>query len=253
MACTVLAAIGVWAVGCSSDSTGSNAQLATTYGAAVALGSGSARAYQVTENGTPTEVGVALSEAALDGLPSAPQMGGYEYVLQLPTGNMTQYQTVGLNWNPTGHPPSTVYTLPHFDVHFYMIASAERGAIDPSDPAFAAKAAALPAAGYQASGYVADPPANVIPHMGLHWTDSNAGEFHNQPFTRTFIYGSWDGRFVFLEPMITRAYLLTHPDEVVPLGSPVQHAINGYYPAGYRVSWNAAAAEYRIALANLSK
>ena len=26
-------------------------------------------------------------------------------------------------------------------------------------------------------------------------------------FTETFIYGSWDGKFIFLEPMITKAYL----------------------------------------------
>jgi hypothetical protein len=247
----VIVMAAVLAVGCNSDSTDSNGQAITTYGTAVPVGNGTARTYLKAEGGIPTEVGVALSQGALDSLPMTPKMGGYEYVLTFPTGNSTQYQTVGLNWNPTGHPPSTVYTIPHFDVHFYMITPAERGAMDATDPAFATKSANLPAAAYQVAGYVADPIANFIPHMGLHWTDSNSGEFHGQPFTRTFIYGSWNGQFTFLEPMITRAYLLTQPNEVVPLGRAAQHAISGYYPAGYRVSWNGATSEYQIALTSL--
>lgn len=248
----VIVAIGVLVAACSGDSTGVNNGATTEYGAAVAVGNGTARSYQVVQNGALTELGVALSQGVLDSLPTTPRMGGYEYVLPLPSGNSTQFQVVGFNWNPTGHPPSTVYTVPHFDVHFYMISPTERGAIDPTDPAFAAKAANVPTAAFRIAGYVADQPANAVPHMGVHWTDSNAGEFHGQSFTRTFILGSWDGRFIFFEPMVTRAYLLTHPDEVIPLASASQRAISGYYPTGYRVSWNAASAEWRIALANLA-
>ena len=246
-------AMAVLVTACSSDSTGTNGGATTTYGAAVAVGNGTARSYEVVQNGAPTELGVALSHGALDSLPTTPQMGGYEYLLPLPSGNSTQFQMVGVNWNPTGHPPAMVYTVPHFDIHFYMISSAERSAIDPTDPAFATKAANLPTAVFRVTGYVADPPANAVPHMGVHWTDSTAGEFHGQPFTRTFILGSWDGRFIFLEPMVTRAYLLTQPDEVIPLASASQRAISGYYPAEYRVSWNAALAEWRIALTNLAR
>jgi hypothetical protein len=143
--------------------------------------------------------------------------------------------------------------VPHFDFHFYMVSLADRNAIDPSDPAFATKAANLPTAGFRLAGYAADPPANAIPHMGLHWTDSNAPEFHGQPFTRTFITGSWDGRFTFFEPMVTRAYLLTNPNDVVPVASASQRAISGYYPSAYRVTWDGAKAEWRIGLASLTK
>ncbi|MGH7592435.1 MAG: DUF5602 domain-containing protein, partial [Gemmatimonadales bacterium] len=207
----------------------------------------------VLRNGTPIELGVALSQAAMDGLPTAPQMGGYEYLLSLPPGNTTQYQVVGLNWNPTGHPPPMVYTVPHFDFHFYMQSLADRNAIDPSDPSFATKAASLPTADFRLAGYVADPPVNAIPHMGLHWTDSNAPEFHGQTFTRTFITGSWNGQFTFFEPMVTRAYLLTDPNDSVPVASAPQRAISGYYPTAYRVSWDQAKAEWRIGLAGLNK
>ncbi|HUQ47099.1 MAG TPA: hypothetical protein VM053_02520 [Gemmatimonadaceae bacterium] len=190
-----------------------------------------------------------LSEAALDNLQTAPVMGGYESVVPLPANNPTQYKLIGLNWNPAGHPP--VYMLPHFDAHFYMISEAEKNAIVPSDPDFGAKAAALPSAAFAIPGYVNDVPANAVPRMGLHWTDTNAAEFHGSPFTRTFIEGSWNGRFIFLEPMLTRAYLLTRPNELVPLARASQNAASGYYPGAYRVSWDAPRAEWRIGLADL--
>lgn len=241
------------AVACSKDTTGASQAPTTQYGSAVAVGNGTARSYVVLVNGAPTELGVALTVGTMDSLPATPRMGGYEYLLPLPTGNTTQYQVIGLNWNPTGHPPATVYTVPHFDFHFYMMSLADRNAIDPSDTAFATKAANLPAASFRAPDYVADPPTNAIPHMGLHWTDSSAAEFHGVPFTRTFIEGSWNGQFTFLEPMVARAYLLTDPDEVVPVRSASQHAAAGYYPGAYRVSWEAASGEWHVALTGLAR
>jgi hypothetical protein len=251
-ACGLVVATAAIVTACSSDG-GTDQGPSTQYGAAVTVGNGTARSYLVLQNGTPTELGVALSQAALDSLPAAPKMGGYEFLLPLPASNTTQYQVVGLNWNPTGHPPPMVYTVPHFDFHFYMMSQADRNAIDPSDPAFATKAANLPTAAFSLAGYVADPPANAIPHMGLHWTDSNAPEFHGQSFTRTFITGSWNGQFIFFESMVTRAYLLTNPNDVVPVANASQRAISGYYPSAYRVSWDGAKAEWRIGLANLNK
>jgi hypothetical protein len=69
------------------------------------------------------------------------------------------------------------------------------------------------------------PPAQAsVPKMGLHWTDTNSPELppRNQPFTATFIIGSCDGKVIFDEPMITRAFILaqrdaaTASDEVIP-------------------------------------
>ncbi|MGH7583672.1 MAG: DUF5602 domain-containing protein [Gemmatimonadales bacterium] len=247
------AVLGVTLLACSGSPANTTPQSSTQYGSTVAVGNGTARSYLVTENGKPTELGVALSQGALDSLPATPKMGGYEYLVPLPATNPTQFQVIGLNWNPTGHPPAMIYTVPHFDVHFYMISLQEKNAIDPSDPAFGADAANLPAAPFRAANYVNDPPANVVPHMGLHWTDSTAAEFHGQPFTRTLINGSWNGQFTFIEPMVARAYLLTNPDDLIPVVPASQHSIAGYYPSAYRVSWNAANAEWRVALAQLQQ
>jgi len=251
---SIAAFMGVVAIGasCSHDVTGATASPVTEFGAPVAVGNGTARSYLVRTGATPTELGIELSAGALDSLPTAPLMGGYEFLVALPADNPTQYQVIGLNWNPTGHPPPMVYTVPHFDFHFYMQSLADRNAIAPTDPAFATEAANLPSAQFRPPGYVADPPANAIPHMGLHWTDSTAVEFHGQPFTRTFIVGSWNGQFTFFEPMVTRAYLLTHPVDLVAVRGATAHQAPGFYPTEYRVSWNATGSVWHIALAGLS-
>jgi Hypothetical protein TTHB210 len=246
------AALGMMLASCKGEPTGAS-QPATDYGAPVAVGNGTARSYLIVQNGAPTELGVALSPGALDSLPTAAKMGGYEYLVPLPADNTTQYQVIGLNWNPTGHPPAGIYTVPHFDFHFYMISLAAKDSINPADPAFATEAATVPAAPYQPANYVSDPPANAVPYMGLHWHDSTAVEYHGQPFTRTFIEGSWNGQFIFAEPMVTAAYLLTKPDTVIAVPSATQRAIAGYYPAAYRVSWNQTGNEWRVGLVQLSR
>jgi uncharacterized protein len=132
------------------DSAGSTTGTQRQYGAPVKLGSGRARIYIVTDQktGNPVEVGVALDEAALQGLPATGNLGGgghehyNSYVLSLPAGNTTPYQFVELDWNPKGH--GGPYTAPHFDFHFYRISLAERDAIDPAKPEYAARAANLP-------------------------------------------------------------------------------------------------------------
>jgi hypothetical protein len=56
--------------------------------------------------------------------------------------------------------------------------------------------------------------------MGAHWADLLSPEFSGSPFTKTFILGTYDGKVIFWEPMITRAYLLTQPDEFVTVRQP---------------------------------
>jgi len=104
--------------------------------------------------------------------------------------------------------------------------------------------------------------------MGLHWLDVRSPELQKltgnpagyRPFTKTFIYGTWDGQFIFDEPMITRAYILekktaTDPsvvDEVVPVPTAQKYSPAGFYPSAYRITWDAQQKEYRIALTQLS-
>jgi hypothetical protein len=260
-----------------------NPASARLYGTAVRVGDGNARSYVLFDEktGAPRELGIALSEQALEGLPSAgsghhgagPMT--HEFILALPDGNKTPFQFVEMNWNPMGHEPDGVYQdVPHFDFHFYTISKAERDAIVPTDPDFAKKANNVPAKEYVPAfnaplGPPGAPPAQVaVPMMGVHWLDVRSPELQKllgkpdtyKPFTATFIHGSWDGRFHFWEPMITRAHILEKKttndpavrDQVLPLPLPAKYQTPGYYPAAYRITWDADAREYRIALADLT-
>ena len=243
-------------------------------GAAVALGNGRARTYVIVDGmtGSPTEVGVVLDEAALDGLPHhAPDHGPgthgpySEYLLELPATNPTPYRFVELDWNPQGH--GGPYTAPHFDFHFYRVPLATRNEIDLSAPDFATRAARLPAADELPAGYASThvllnttPAGMTVPRMGLHWVDVASPELppRSEPFTSTYIMGSWNGQVIFDEPMITRDFIVagradtsTVRSFAVPAAQ--RYAPAGFYPASYEIAWDAGAREYRIALTGLSR
>jgi hypothetical protein len=216
----------------------------TFYGTSVNLGNGTASTY-ITEdsNGDPVEVGVVLSASALENLPEMMQA----FVLDLPTEASTRFYThVMLDWNPQGHEPPGVYDLPHFDLHFYTISNEDRMAIGPEPMEkfmHAPDAMYVPQDYFQTEG--------GVPQMGAHWLDGMAPELSGEVFTNTFIWGSYDGEFIFWEPMITRDYLLTNPDEDVVLKQPDAYQKDGWYATMYKVSYSAADEEYTIALTEL--
>jgi hypothetical protein len=232
-------------------------------GPAISLGEGTARTYVILEGGTPLEVGVALSEDVLDGLPPDGAPGGmtmpdghstFEFVLEMPEDNPTPFLHATLDWNPAGHEPPGIYDHPHFDVHFYTISNSERMAIHPENPDFMEKALRAPPADQVPVGYV-DPGLGAVPFMGVHWVDPTSPELHPEdpaPFTRTFLYGTWDGRMIFAEPMVTTEYLATRPNDRVSIPVAARYEPAGYYPESYVVRWEEEAREYRIGLADLA-
>src|SRR4051812_2504923 len=87
------------------------------YGASQKVGNGTVRTYIIYDDknaGAPVEVGVAMSEAAMDGLPAGVAMPGDQakspehasmnmanmnmYLLDLPAKNPTQYRFVQFDW-----------------------------------------------------------------------------------------------------------------------------------------------------------
>jgi hypothetical protein len=233
------------------------------HGEPARIGNGSARTYVVygADGSTPSEVGVAIDEAGLAGLPQEMQM----MELALPADAPLPYRFVGFEWNPEGHEPDGIYNLPHFDFHFYTVPSQEVHAILPDDPRFAEKANRMPEEPTVPAQYVvfaepgSEPVTAAVPMMGVHWADTRSPELQaafgnpagQQPFTRTFLFGSWDGRFIFLEPMITLAHLQSRPDEVIEIPQPARYGQPGWYPRSYRIQYDADAREYRIGLVDL--
>jgi hypothetical protein len=256
-----IAVVGVTAAtACTEGSAETTRDPETSYGPPVALGDGSARTYVTRVGDAPVEVGIALTEAALAGLPGHHSPGGirmpdghhmFDFVLDMPEQNPSPYRHVLIDWNPGGHEPAGIYDVPHFDFHFYSIDDARRRTIDPADPEFAARAARFPSAEYTPAGYAAIPGA--VPFMGAHWVDPQSPELNGQPFTETFIYGSWDGEMIFVEPMITKAFLETRPDYERAISVPAQHAAPGYHPASYSIRWDDERAEWRIALGSFAR
>lgn len=275
-----------------ADTTGPNTAGRRNYGPAQSIGNGTVRTYIVLDENNPqvpVEIGVAMSESAMENLPTAVAAAapGHEahanmamamnmFLLDLPAQNPTPYQFVQFDWNPAGHEPPGVYDLPHFDFHFYTVPVDVRNAIVPTDPQYETKAALYPAEPFRAPFYIdaatpagITPGAATVPLMGLHWLDVRSPELQGmaghpeafKPFTKTFIYGSWNGEFIFDEPMITKAYILekktaTDPavrDEIIPVSTPSQRQRPGYYPNAYRIMYDPDAKEYRVALTQLVK
>lgn len=243
-----LAAGSGWAVG------GEAARNGVQYGDPVPMGDGTARVYIELRDGAPVELGIALSEDAMSGLPTHHTPGGLELepghmmffeTPPMPATNPTPFRSVLLGWNPGGHEPPGVYDVPHFDFHFFTEEESFWRAIDRADPEFDAKAARHPSGAYAPEGYFAIP--GGVPMMGTHWVDPSTPELNGQPFTKTLLFGSWDGKLTFVEPMITKAYLETRPDYAQPLPIPASDEA-GWRPGGYRIRFDPVAREWRIAL-----
>ncbi|MEP6730186.1 MAG: DUF5602 domain-containing protein [bacterium] len=244
-----------------SNSTIPEPRAVLVYGPSVSFAQGSARAWVQTDSlGAPSAIGIAMTEGALNGLPSTvtgPSPTALMATLPLPAeaaGTGIDHAEVG--WNPNGHEPQQLYGVPHFDIHFYMVSTATQMAIVPSDPQFAAKAANVPASAFVPAGYVPPPApiaASAVPQMGVHWVDVKSPELNGKPFTNTFIFGSWDGKFIFHEAMISKAYLESHPNTTLPIPQPAQWQSVGAFPTTYGVSYEATAKEFRFTLGGLTK
>ncbi len=259
----VAAAVSGGMAACSNDSSTEPANARLVYGPAQALGAGTARVYVTLDAaGKPATLGVALSENALTNLPQTPQpgaMSAVNLILKLPQeAKATSFDHVMLDWNPMGHEPDHVYTLPHFDFHFYTATEAEQMAIMPSDPQYEAKLEKLPAEQFRPVGMIKLP--SGVPMMGAHWVDPTSPELQpppaNKTFTQTFLYGSYDGKMIFYEPMITKAHIESLKTvagnsitSAIKLATSFEHP--GYFPTKYSLAWDAAAKEYRISLDSL--
>ena len=226
----------------------------TYNGPSVALGEGHAYAFTTLDSsGKPIAIGLRMSEPALKSLPveMPHDATGWEYVLPLPNeASSLGYDHVGIDWNPKGHIPDGVYDMPHFDFHFYMISQADKEKITLKGEDLA-RAHKAPAPEFMPEGYIL-PEGTEVPRMGAHAIDPSSPEFNKMPFTKTFIYGFYDGQMIFLEPMITKAFLETSPNTTDRIKLPRTYAKHGYYPTMYTVKHDAAQREYVISLESLN-
>ena len=220
----------------------------THYGHPVQLGGGNGKTW-VTLNaeGVPLSLGVDLSAKAI--LNQGEE--GANYVFELPKkAAVAPYDHLEVGWNPHGHEPAGVYNLPHFDLHLYMISSAYQATIPFLAPP--ASDVALPGI-YKAPAYVQVP--GLVPNMGAHLVDVQSPEFNGGTFTKTFIYGSYSGKLIFIEPMFTVSYLnslVGANATAIPIRQPSAFQKAGYYPTSYTISYDKRSKDFTISFNNLT-
>jgi hypothetical protein len=264
--------------GCASLDRGSGADAGRLLGGQTELGKGAVSSYaERNRQGEPTAIGVVFSPTALDGLPPGGSdfhhcfdrnkdgivdrmtecINTYEYVLPLPDAVARRgdipFKWVLLNWNPVGHIPPGIYDVPHFDIHFYMEPIANVFAIEsgPCGPEFMRcdqfEVARRPLpANYMHPDYK-DVEA-AAPAMGNHLIDLTGPEFNKQPFTRTWIFGVYDGKVTFYEEMVTRAFLVSKPSTCFPIKSPAAVGRSGFYPTLSCLRHDARTGEYTVSM-----
>ncbi len=239
-AVAAVAIAGAFALACSSDSTAPAAP-AELDGPSVSVGTGAAHAFILKADTGATTLGIELNDAALAALPDTDAM----WTLPLPAGaSVAPWDHAELNWNAHGHPPLPIYGIPHFDFHFYTITPAAQATIQGGPDT-----TPVPSQ-YVAPDYESQ--VMAVPMMGVHWVDSLAPEYHGHTFDRTFIYGFSNGSMAFVEPMITLAYLQTHPvNASQTVKQPAAVQLPGRYPSSYSVNYDAVKHVTRITIDSL--
>lgn len=183
---------------------------------------------RVSKEGIPQEVSLVLTNEVFNTAPAGKQgeghMPGNDFVIPLNQKGttFTPFQFIMLNWNPNGHEPAGIYDVPHFDIHFYITPANE--VLNYLDTI---KLNAEPSNGYIPENHLSGP---GVPMMGKHFIDLTTPELNGQPFTQTFLYGSYNGALVFLEPMISMNFLKTVSVFERPIPVPSKFETAGYYP-----------------------
>jgi len=229
-------------IGACSESSASETKNAIAYAAPMRIGDGTARTYVVRDSrGVPTSLGVELSESALRNLPATKTM----LHLPFPKAAGSQYTFAMFDWNPAGHVPDHVYTIPHFDFHFYMADEDDVMAIAGGPDPVVAESRYVP------KDYIS-PGNEAVPAMGVHWVDATSGEFNGKTFDQTFIWGFHRGELLFVEPMITKAFLESTSSFTMELKQPESVQRAGLYPKRYSIRHDTAAKVYRISIDDLT-
>ncbi|NDP26705.1 MAG: hypothetical protein GZ087_04660 [Flavobacterium sp.] len=212
-------------------------------GPEVTLGYGKVRSWIIMnkKNGHPREIGIEITPKAFKNLmpennsKTVPPNGSTIVVpLHPKASHLTPFDHIGINWNPNGHQPAGVFDVPHFDFHFYMISVEEQMAIPEWSPVTDAAFNLYPPMGFMPADYGTPPgPATAEPQMGKHWAPNNLGAY--LPFSKIMVYGSYNGQFIFVEPMVTLDYLLSKTDFSMNYSQPEHFVKAGNYPTKYNI------------------
>ncbi|WP_137285960.1 hypothetical protein [Halorussus salinisoli] len=254
---------GAVVTGTASTRTEPRADLTVQDGESAEVGDGTVKTAAVTNSsGELVSLDVHVDDDALasvddDGKKPHESVAAH---LSLPSDVDThQFTFVGLHYNPVGHAPPGVYTVPHFDFHFYTVEESTVESIPFGLAAYDVPDEQFP------PGYRLEDPRLIVPEMGEHLLDGTAPEFGDGEFTHTYVYGTYDpaidpedpkrveemeledekrevpvfegdgeSRLHFVEPMVTNEYLADLEQETsVDVETPEVFPVEDRYPTEY--------------------
>ena len=166
-------------------------QYNTFYGPVVQFGKGHVRSWaNITRDDKPLAIGIEFTEGVLNQEHSHgdSEAHGHEVLLQLhqKAKALMPFDHLTMGFMAAGHPPPGIYSVPHFDFHFYKMPLEERMAI-PSYPQAMTAFNNNPATGYLPPAYVKAPAGEA--QMGAHWMDVLSPEFNvNSMANRSHIH-----------------------------------------------------------------
>jgi hypothetical protein len=228
-------------IGCKKDS-----KSGTFYGQETKVGNGTVRTFVTLDaDGNPETIGYKFTESMLSGLPDKDAMSNMFNLNFPPEAKSAGYDHAELDWNPNGHDPVQIYGYPHFDFHFYLVGADELSKIVAGPDTVAVDPQYIP------KDYISG--VMAVPNMGVHWVDTLSSEFQGQKFTTTFIYGFYHGKMLFVEPMITKEFLETHPNISMPVKQPAAFQLPASYPTKYGVHYDGDKKEFTVSLEGLEK
>lgn len=216
-----------------------------------------------TRGDSLVDAGATVPLASIDAAPTAATGDEMAWppkadaVLDLPASVQAKSGLTQLTmyWEATGHPPAP-YLTPHFDFHFYTSAVADRAAITCADTT---KPAALPE-GYSLPDE--DLPPDMakamgvskligvcVPQMGMHALPT-AELTATAPFRGTMVIGYYQGKPIFIEPMLSRAML--DEKKSFDLTIPTVPGLTANYPRTFHAAFDTASASYNFTYSNFA-
>lgn len=198
---------------------------------------------------TIEEAGFTLPLALVEATSTDAATAPFSIRLEMPDviQSKTVLDHVSIDYIAGGHPPPGVYDVPHFDVHFYFNAQSVQAAVDCSDKT-------LPAADRMPAPYMFLPPnvpAECVPTMGYHALNPGSPELaqtNPAKFDKTMILGFYKGQQNFIEPMITREYLLKKEGFTMDVAKAPTVDKAGLYPVKAELRFDAAKQAYELVL-----
>ncbi|MFD1095832.1 hypothetical protein [Salegentibacter chungangensis] len=216
-------------------------------GPQVQLGEGKIRSWiSLDSEDFPVEIGLVMTSEVFNNLEILPE-SHTPVVLPLhhKAKELTPFEHVGVNWQSAGHLP--VFLVKHFDIHFYMITNEERLAIPEYSASTDAAFNLFPPEGYMPGDYGAPPGEDAVyPQMGKHWLPLDLPSY--LPFTEIMVLGTYNGEFIFIEPMITLEVLQSNPDFSGAYSQPMYFQETSNYPTTYNIYEDADTGDVYVSL-----